>query len=194
MALKEEQKMERLIRILKRTGGSSIVYVRSRLESQELAAFLLNNGIPTDFYHAGLPIEQRNAKQSAWVKNQIRVMVATSAFGMGIDKPDVRAVVHMAIPESLEAYFQEAGRAGRDGKKAFAVLLYTPADQEKIKLNLVKQFPDFQRIQQIYHALCNHLQIASKRKTPTTQIAGEEKTLVYKNSDLPKYSGKVGSM
>lgn len=160
MALPETAKMKRLVRVLTKTGGSAIVYVRNRKETREVARFLLNHGISADFYHAGLDLPTRAAKQEAWRDNTIRVIVATNAFGMGIDKPDVRVVVHLDIPESLESYFQEAGRAGRDQKKAFAVLLFNQSDREHLWANLEKQFPDFKTIQQIYHHLCNYFQIA----------------------------------
>ena len=160
MALEEGNKMERLIRILTQTGGASIVYVRNRKETREVAQFLLDHGISADYYHAGLDMPVRMAKQEAWKGNRTRVIVATNAFGMGIDKADVRTVIHLDIPETLEAYFQEAGRAGRDQKKAFAVLLYDQKDRDLLWKSVDKQFPDFQLIRQTYHHLCNHFQIA----------------------------------
>lgn len=160
MALHEENKMNRMLRIVKKIGGSGVVYVRNRRETQEVARFLLNHGVPSDYYHAGLAMKEREQKQNAWTTNKIRVIVATNAFGMGIDKPDVRFVIHIDIPDSLEAYYQEAGRAGRDGKKAFPVLLYQQEDREKLWKNFQDSFPTIQCIQQVYHHLANQYQIA----------------------------------
>jgi len=132
-----ENKWERLTITLSKIAGSAIVFTRNRLRTIEIADFLKNQGFTADFYHAGLSSEERSAKQKAWTENEIRVMVATNAFGMGIDKPDVRLVFHLQAPPSLEEYFQEAGRAGRDGKTAYAVYLYGPEEdsQEQIALN-----------------------------------------------------------
>ena len=160
MVLHEENKMNRMLRIVKKVGGSGVVYVRNRRETQEVARFLLNHGVPSDFYHAGLTMKEREAKQHAWSTNQVRVIVATNAFGMGIDKSDVRFVIHIDIPDSLEAYYQEAGRAGRDGKKAFPVLLYQQEDRDRLWKNFQDSFPAIQFIQQAYHHLANHYQIA----------------------------------
>ena len=160
MALHEENKMNRMLRIVKKIGGSGVVYVRNRRETQEVARFLLNHGVPSDFYHAGLTMKEREAKQNTWTSNKTRVIVATNAFGMGIDKPDVRFVIHIDIPDSLEAYYQEAGRAGRDDKKAFPVLLYQQEDRDKLWKNFQDSFPSVQHIQQTYHHLANHYQIA----------------------------------
>lgn len=160
MALHEEDKIGRMIRIIKKQGGSGVVYVRNRRETQEIARHLLNHGIPADFYHAGMDTVARSQKQDAWMNNQIRVIVATNAFGMGIDKADVRFVIHLDIPDALEAYYQEAGRAGRDGKKAFPVLLYQQEDRDRLWNNMESGFPEVSFIQQLYHHLCNHFQIA----------------------------------
>ena len=160
MVLFEENKMQRLLRISKRTPGSGIVYVRSRRETKEIARFLIMNNIKGDYYHAGLTSLERSQKQDAWMKNKTDVIVATNAFGMGIDKPDVRWVVHLDIPEHLEAYFQEAGRAGRDGNKAYAVLLYNEADRLKLKSSFEQSFPSVQEIAQIYFQLGNYYQLA----------------------------------
>lgn len=179
MVFDEENKMNRMLRVIKKMGGSGVIYVRSRRETQEVARFLLNHGVPADFYHAGLDMPSRMKKQAAWTNNQVRVIVATNAFGMGIDKPDVRFVVHLDLPDSLEAYYQEAGRAGRDGKKAFPVLLYQQADRDNLWLNIENDFPDVKFIQQVYHYLCNYFQIAY----------GAGKGLVY-DFDLVEFTKK----
>ena len=160
MALHEEDKMGRLLRIIKKLGGSGIVYVRNRRETQEVAQYLVNHGIPTDFYHAGLEMDERSRKQEAWFRNEIRVMVATNAFGMGIDKSDVRFVVHLDVPDSLEAYYQEAGRAGRDEKKAYPVLLFQQDDRDRLWENVQASFPDVQFIKKVYHQLGSYFQLA----------------------------------
>lgn len=160
MALEEENKMGRMLRIVKNVGGTGVVYVRNRRETQEVARFLLNHGVPADYYHAGIGMKERAIKQDAWFSNKTRVIVATNAFGMGIDKSDVRFVIHLDIPDSLEAYYQEAGRAGRDGKKAFPVLLYQRSDRDKLWTSLENSFPEITFIQQVYHYLANYYQIA----------------------------------
>ncbi|WP_423145951.1 RecQ family ATP-dependent DNA helicase [Rubrolithibacter danxiaensis] len=157
---KEENKFKKLLAVARKVGGSGIVYVRNRRETQEVARLLNQNGISSDFYHAGLEGNLRSEKQDNWKKNKIRIIVATNAFGMGIDKPDVRFVVHLDIPESLEAYYQEAGRAGRDEKKAFAVLLYNNADKIQLEQKLERSFPSVEEIQLIYHNLGNYFQLA----------------------------------
>ncbi len=160
MALEEENKMNRMLRIVKKVGGTGVVYVRNRRETQEVARFLLNHGVPADFYHAGIGMKERAIKQDTWFSNKTRVIVATNAFGMGIDKSDVRFVIHLDIPDSLEAYYQEAGRAGRDEKKAFPVLLYQRSDRDKLWTNVENSFPEITFIQQVYHYLANYYQIA----------------------------------
>src|SRR5690606_14127051 len=141
MVLAEEDKMGRMLRMIHKIGGSGVIYVHNRRETQEVAHYLINHGIPADFYHAGLEPQTRSQKQDSWMENRVRVIVATNAFGMGIDKSDVRFVLHLDIPDSLEAYYQEAGRAGRDGKKAFPVLMYQQADREKLWENFIASFP-----------------------------------------------------
>jgi len=156
----EENKFRKLISIARNVKGSGIIYVRNRRETQEVSRQLNLEGISSDFYHAGLDTPLRMKKQSAWKNSEIRIMVATNAFGMGIDKADVRFVIHLDLPESLEAYYQEAGRCGRDEKKAYAVLLYNNADKALITKRLDQHYPSIDEIKQIYHHLGNYYQLA----------------------------------
>jgi len=156
----EENKVRKLLSVARNVQGTGIVYVRNRRETQEISRLLNSAGIKSDFYHAGLDTPKRSQKQLAWMKGQLRVIVATNAFGMGIDKPDVRFVVHMDVPESLEAYYQEAGRGGRDERKAYAVLLYNPGDRELLEKRLELKFPPVQEIRHVYQCLGNYYQIA----------------------------------
>ncbi|MCA0236063.1 MAG: RecQ family ATP-dependent DNA helicase [Bacteroidetes bacterium] len=158
--LYESKKREKLLDILKNVPGSGIVYVRSRGEAKEISHFLQQNLINAGFYHAGLTPEERNTRQAQWVDGQMRIMVCTNAFGMGIDKPDVRIVVHLHLPESLEAYFQEAGRAGRDGKKAYATLLFAPSDADSLRYHLETAFPTIEMMSRVYQALGSYTQLA----------------------------------
>ncbi len=150
---KANDKLGELLHILSSVPQSAIVYVRKRATAEELTRFLQAKGISADFYHAGLTSFQREQKQNAWKRGEVPVIVATNAFGMGIDKPDVRMVVHFDIPDSPEAYFQEAGRAGRDGQKAYAVLLYNEASLTALKKRIEQGFPDKKYIRQIYRLL-----------------------------------------
>lgn len=156
---KMEEKGTYLIKTLQKSKGSGIVYVRSRKRCKEVAELLVANGISADFYHAGLTDELRDKKQASWTIGETRVIVATNAFGMGIDKSEVRFVIHWDIPDSIESYFQESGRAGRDGNPAFAVLLYSPADKTRLKDTIRKKFPAIEKIKDTYDALCNYLQV-----------------------------------
>lgn len=155
-----EDKNHQLLKILNSIQGSAIVYVRDRKKTKETADFLLENGISAEHFHAGLTNEKKDQRQARWRKNETRVMVSTNAFGMGIDKPDVRVVVHLDLPDSLEAYFQEAGRAGRDEQKAYAVLIYNKSDSTKMKKRLTDTFPEKERVKVVYEKLGNYFELA----------------------------------
>jgi ATP-dependent DNA helicase RecQ len=159
MVFKEENKLGRLLRIVSKVKGSGIVYVRSRKRAGEIAQFLVRNGHSADYYHAGLEPQVRAKKQEAWMENASKIMVATNAFGMGIDKPDVRFVIHMSLNDSPESYFQEAGRAGRDRKQAWAVQLYEQSDLIDLKQNFELSYPEIGVIRSVYQALGNYLQL-----------------------------------
>lgn len=146
-----EDKLGQLVNICSSVKGTGIVYVRSRKKTEELAEFLRLNGISSSYYHAGLGPDTRSERQAGWKKDEIRVMVCTNAFGMGIDKPDVRFVIHFDVPDSPEAYFQEAGRAGRDGRKAYAVLLWNSSDLKRLRQIHTVSFPSLEYIEDIYH-------------------------------------------
>ena len=179
------KKADEIVHILSKVPGSAIVYVRNRQRAQELAAYLQEKNISADFYHAGLNSKERSAKQEAWKKfrgrshselqdgsktayrleakgEETRIIVATNAFGMGIDKPDVRMVIHHDLPDTIEAYFQEAGRAGRDEQKAFAVLLYDPSqDKAKARKRVADNYPDEEFLHTVYHKTCNYLGVGA---------------------------------
>lgn len=155
-----ENKIQQLIHIAERVPGSAIVYVRSRKRTQEISQELQQAGFTATFYHAGLSAEDKNERQRRWSEGEIRIMVATNAFGMGIDKPDVRLVVHIDIPNSPEEYYQEAGRAGRDGNRSYAVLLYGKSDKATLRRRVTESFPDKDFIRQTYERACNFIGIA----------------------------------
>ena len=156
----DEDKNEQLLRVVRNVAGSGIVYVRTRDGCEQLTEFLRDAGVAATCYHGGLANAERSIRQEEWLAGRTRIMVATNAFGMGIDKPDVRLVLHADCPNSLEAYFQEAGRAGRDGKKAYAVLLYNGHDERKMDKRIVEEFPDKQFIRDVYEHLAYFYQIA----------------------------------
>lgn len=174
-----EDKEGQLLKLLEAVPGTAVIYVRSRSKTKEIALMLKGKGISADYFHAGLSDDVKTAKQTAWKKGDCRVMVATNAFGMGIDKADVRLVVHIDLPDAVEAYFQEAGRAGRDGKKAYAVLLYHKSDATQLKKRISDTFPEKDYIRRVYEALGNYYQIG----------VGSGEGLL-KNFDLPDFCTK----
>ncbi len=158
---KATDKPSELRHILNSVNGSAIVYARSRKRTKETAEWLMSQGISATYYHAGLDVDVKDRHQQAWVNDEKRVMVATNAFGMGIDKPDVRLVIHVDSPDSLEAYFQEAGRAGRDGKKAYAVLLYDSSDARKLSKRVAQTYPEKEYIRDVYEHLAYFFQVGT---------------------------------
>lgn len=158
---KATDKPSELRHILNSVNGSAIVYARSRKRTKETAEWLVSQNISATYYHAGLDVDVKDRHQQAWVNNEKRVMVATNAFGMGIDKPDVRLVIHIDSPDSLEAYFQEAGRAGRDGKKAYAVLLYDSSDARKLSKRVAQTYPEKEYIRDVYEHLAYFFQVGT---------------------------------
>ncbi len=154
-----DDKNEQLLRVISNVGGSGIVYMRTREGTEQVAAYLRDNGISANYYHGGLGYSDRSARQNDWTSGRTRIMVATNAFGMGIDKADVRFVVHYSMCDSLEEYYQEAGRAGRDGKRAYALLLVSPDDRGRIDRRIETEFPSLDTIRHCYESVCNYLQI-----------------------------------
>lgn len=157
---KTDNKNSELLNILRKVPGSAIIYVRNRRKTKEVTELLLGEGFTADFYHAGLNNDTKDIRQKRWQNDECRVIVATNAFGMGIDKPDVRVVIHLDLPDSPEAYFQEAGRAGRDGKKAYAILLYSVTDKMHLHKRIVDTFPEKEYIKSLYEHLNYYYQMA----------------------------------
>jgi len=158
-AFETEARLNKLREILSRVAGTAIVYCRSRKRTVEVAGLLQLHGISASAYHAGLSAEERNRRQQDWISGKIRVMACTNAFGMGIDKPDVRVVIHMDVPDCLENYYQEAGRAGRDGNRSYCVLLYTRKDIDDLLQQHLLRYPTLEKIKETYTAVCNFLQV-----------------------------------
>ena len=160
-AFRPSAKEKKLTEVLKNVKGSAIVYCKSRKQTMQLAELLRMHKMNADFYHAGLTADLRTSKQENWINNKSRIIICTNAFGMGIDKPDVRVVVHYEVPECLENYYQEAGRAGRDGKRAYAVLLYNKNEPADLSFNVEKKYPTADKLKQIYISLMNYLKVAA---------------------------------
>ncbi len=160
-AFELSSKQNKLLSVLKKVPGSGIVYCKTRKRTKEISEMLKMNGINSDYYHAGLTTEQRNKKQEDWISNKTRIIACTNAFGMGIDKPDVRTVIHYDMPDALENYYQEAGRSGRDGLKSYAVLFFNDAEIKDLKDKVEKRFPSIETIRKVYGALCNFFQLPS---------------------------------
>ena len=160
-AFKVDSRINKIIEILKNVPGCGIVYCSSRKRTKEIADLIKMHGISSDYYHAGLTQAERSSKQEQWMQNKTRVIVCTNAFGMGIDKPDVRVVVHADVTDCLENYYQEAGRAGRDGKKAYAVLLYNDKDHKELEESIGIRYPSLNDIRSVYQSISNYLQIPS---------------------------------
>lgn len=159
-AKETDNKSGYILKALSKSEGSAIVFCDTRRETEEMARFLYEHNISCDFYHAGLPADQRTKKQEQWIKGNNRVIVCTNAFGMGVDKPDVRLVIHQSCPASPEAYYQEAGRAGRDGKDSWCILLYRKNEIQKIRENILNSFPELGELKRVYHAIYNYYSLA----------------------------------
>ncbi|TNJ42468.1 RecQ family ATP-dependent DNA helicase [Tamlana fucoidanivorans] len=168
MVFHEDDKYYKLEAILKKNTASSIIYVRNRKLTKEITLFLESKGISATYYHGGLSSEEKQKHMTSWLHNQNQVMVATNAFGMGIDKPDVKTVIHLNLPESIESYFQEAGRAGRNNEKAFAIILKNKNDEALVKNQFLSVLPDVNLIKQVYRKLCNYFQISYGEGAYTT--------------------------
>lgn len=156
----EENKLDRLLKLVQNIGGSGIVYVRNRRKTEEVSKLLLQKNFTAKAYHAGLKYDDRQGIQDDWINNRIQIICATNAFGMGIDKPDVRFVVHLDLTDSIEAYFQEAGRAGRNGKTAYSTIFFNKRDEQRLLDNFEYAFPTLEQIKQTYQAIGNYFQIA----------------------------------
>lgn len=161
IVLNEEDKWRRMLSVFQKTPGSGLVYLRNRRKTEEVSKFLNDSGISASFYHAGLEQEERGRRQQDWLSGKVRIMACTNAFGMGINKPDVRSVVHMTLPDCIENYFQEAGRGGRDGNTSYAVLLYEANDALELRRQLEESFPELPVIRQVYQALSHRFQVAA---------------------------------
>lgn len=155
------KKADEIVHILNKVPGAAIVYVRNRQRAKDLAEYLIEQGLSADYYHAGLSPAERTDKQNAWKSDNVRIMVCTNAFGMGIDKPDVRMVIHHDLPDTIEAYFQEAGRAGRDEKPAFAVLLYDVSDKTKARKRIGDNYPPKAFVEEVYQKTCDFLSVGA---------------------------------
>jgi ATP-dependent DNA helicase RecQ len=160
VVLREDDKLQRMLKVINNVPGTGVIYVRTRKRTKDIAAFLSRHKISAGFYHGGLNSTERSKVQDQWMSGAIRVVVATNAFGMGIDKGNVRFVIHLDLPESLEAYYQEAGRAGRDEQKAYAVLLYNESDKAEMEQRAKTSFPELKKIRQTYQALANYFNLA----------------------------------
>jgi len=158
---KVDSRINKIMEILRNVPGTAIVYCRSRKRTKEIADLIEMHGMRADFYHAGLPQVERTRKQEAWINDKTRVIVCTNAFGMGIDKPNVRAVIHADVPDCLENYYQEAGRAGRDGKNSYAVLLYSKKDIRELEESVALRYPSIEEIRKVYQGVSNYLQVPS---------------------------------